>query len=116
MATRSVKQQSIPYSDNTADRMRAFVSSMRPMQGIAGLGSEPRYHEGRSLIERMALSASGEGMPALRLTSRQCADVLYFVRSSEPMRPANWWKDPIAGPSHLVGYVMVLETIEEALS
>jgi hypothetical protein len=51
----------------------------------------------------------------LRLTPAQCADVVHFVRYSEPLESSNWWEDPEHAPSHWVGFVFVLKAVEESL-
>lgn len=54
-------------------------------------------------------------MPQMKLTPRQCADVMTFMSLSEPVEPSSWWKDPKGAPSHLVGHYLVLQTLEAAL-
>jgi hypothetical protein len=103
------------YFEETAQRIRAYLASVRPLRDSADLpGSEP-YQSGRSLIERLALSARGTEAPTLRLTAAQCADVVHFVRCSEPLERSTWWSDPKRGPSHWVGFIFVLEAVEESL-
>lgn len=110
-----VEQEALLSSDNTADRIRAYLASARPMRGVADLAGDDRYQRGRSVIERMALSAPGTEMPTLKLTAAQCADVLYFVARVEPVEPRAWWEDPDDAPSHLCGLMFVLDTVADAL-
>jgi hypothetical protein len=88
---------------------------MRPLRGVADVTESEEYQRGRSTIERLALSAVGEGSPSLRLTAAECADVLHFMHFSEPVKPKTWWEDPIDEPSHVVGYYMLLYTLDRSL-
>jgi len=101
-------------NDDTAPRILAYLASVRPLKGWDSSEDE-RYQLGRSLIVQLAMNARADDWPALRMSADQCADLLYFVRSSEPHKPAGWWKDPEHGPSHLVGFVFVLHAIEQNL-
>lgn len=103
------------YTDDTGPRIRAYLASVRPRRGVAGVGEEEEYQRGRSLIERVALSAHGDGSPTLRLTATQCADVVNFVRQSDPVTPRTWWSEPADAPSHLVGLCFVLDAVESSL-
>jgi hypothetical protein len=102
------------YSDRTADAVRAYLASMRPLKGC-DFFDDKSYWTGRMLIERIALSAKGEDAPQLKLSVRECADVLRFIHSPAPVKRWNWWRDPPVAPSHLVGFVMVLQAIEDSL-
>lgn len=125
MSTRKAKRQpkartlaveaspSIP--EDTASRLRAYLASMRPMRGIADVYDQDEYQRGRSLIEHVALSARGDEHPSLKLSSSECADVLHFMHFSEPVRPNRWWDDPPNGPSHLVGFYLLLQTLDRSL-
>jgi hypothetical protein len=117
MSTRKVPTAvaSAGYSDDTAPRLRAYLANVRPLRGIADLYGNERYQSGRSLIERMALSADGEGVPTLRLTTAQCADVLHFMHFSEPVNLSYWFQEPEDAPSHLAGQAFVLEAWEVAM-
>lgn len=111
------KQVELPepgYSERTGDRIRAFLASMRPLDG-SGAGDDKEYHRGRSLIERLALSATEEDDPTLRLGAAQCADVLNYLGRSEPIEERDWWKDPRNAPNHVIGYEMVLRALERSL-
>lgn len=103
------------YSDDSGPRIRAYLASMRPMRGVADIYSLETYQRGRSLIEAMALTATGEDMPAIRLSAADCADILAFVSYSEPVEPGSWWKDPKGSPSHLVGYYLIVQAVQAAL-
>jgi hypothetical protein len=99
--------------DDTDRRIRAYLASVRPLQG--GSYEDDNYHRGRSLVERLALSSSGDDEPILELSPIDCANILHFVHSSEPFEPRTWWKDPEHGPSHLVGFAFVLRAVEDSL-
>jgi hypothetical protein len=103
------------YTDDTGPRIRAYLASVRPLRGVSGLGDDQRYQRGRSAIERLALSAAGEDSPTHRLSVSQCADVAYFVSSSEPLDARHWWQEPRNAPSHVVGFHMVMDAVEAAL-
>jgi hypothetical protein len=105
-----------PYcSDDTAPRIRAFLLSMRPLRGMGDVPDDDPYHRGRRVIERMADTAPGLDMPKCRLSLQDCADVMGFLALSEPVKPGTWWRDPRGSPSHLVGFQIVMQTIEKAL-
>src|SRR5580700_11009502 len=86
-------------SEDTADRIRAYLASVCPLSGCdvsaarTYTGADDYYQRGRSLIERLALSARGTHDPTLQLTATQAADVLYFIHNSEPIAPRTWWVD-----------------------
>jgi hypothetical protein len=101
--------------DSTANRIRAYLASMQPLCG-SDVSDDDIYHRGRSLIERMALKSSGIENPDIRLTARQCRDVLHFVACSEPIEPRTWWDDPKDAPSHAVGFTFVLWVIHDHLT
>jgi hypothetical protein len=92
------------------------LASVEPIGGRAGdVSMDARYFRGRALIERMALQARGIDYPTLRLSLGDCADVTYFVGHSVPLEPSSWWHDPKDAPSHLVGFMIVLTTVEKSL-
>jgi hypothetical protein len=105
----------IGMSDKTADRIRAFLMSVRPLRGVADVDGGDKYQRGRVLIERMAMSAKDEDHPSIALSPTHCADVLLFLSSIEPFEPATWWSDPKDSPSHVIGFVFVLRTLERSL-
>lgn len=111
-ATRSPKALS-PDLDETSRRLMAYLASMGPLRGC--VHDEPHYQMGRAAIERMAMMAMGTDYPPATLTAAQCADVLHFIRMSEPLQPLGWWDDPEDAPSHLVGFVIVLCVLEKSL-
>jgi hypothetical protein len=80
-----------------------------PLRGCADLDDGEEYRRGRSLIERLAISAEGKVAPTLHLSPSQCADVIFFVRNSEPADPRAWFTEPDEEPSHLVGLCVSLE-------
>ncbi len=117
MATRSVQPAPAAWpapvrytidevNEHTDRRIRAYLASVRPERG-SDLGANDEYERGRAAIERLALSAHDTGDPTLQLSETQGADVLYFVRCSEPLEERTWWQDPKSGPSHLVGWTFV---------
>jgi hypothetical protein len=101
--------------DNTRDRIRAFIHSMRPLRGVADLAQDDDYQCGRALLERLADSAEGEDYPALRFNTEQCAQVCMYLRSIEPFAPGNWWDDPEGAPSHTCGFQFVVGAIADSL-
>jgi hypothetical protein len=107
----------LDYSDDTDDRVRAFVAALQPLGGLAVAEMFPEYSRGRALIERVAQRAKGKGDAPLAatLSPSECADVLRFISQSEPIEPENWWQDPKGAPSHLVGFIEVLQAIEKNL-
>jgi hypothetical protein len=99
--------------DATAPRLRAFVASMQP--SVAEGDLYENYTDGRDLIEQLAVSATGTEPPTLRLSGRQVADVLYYLACSQPKEPVGWWKDPKQAASHVAGFTMLLNALEESL-
>jgi hypothetical protein len=103
-----------PDTDGTTHRIIAFLASVQPISG-AGQGRDAGFHRGRSIIERMAMSADGAGIPDITLAPDHCADVLEFLANIEPLEPESWWQDPSEGPSHLVGFQFVLQVLSASL-
>jgi hypothetical protein len=101
-------------SDKTADRICAFLASVRGMSGFDVEGEEG-VRRGRAIIQRMAIAATGEEDPNIELTPSHCADVLQFLRVIEPVSPTDWWQDPVDAPSHLAGFSFVLAALENNL-
>jgi hypothetical protein len=101
--------------DGTVGAMFAYVASMRPLRGVADVEGRVEYQRGRSLIQRLGISATGDGMPTLALSPRDCADILYFMHYSEPVESERWWEDPAQGPSHVLGMNIALQVIEKSL-
>jgi hypothetical protein len=89
--------------------IRAYLASVRPLRGCADLPDSEEYQAGRSAIERLAISAHGQVSPT------ECADVVNFIRNSEPVKPRSWWNEPDDEPSHLVGLHVILEAVERSL-
>jgi hypothetical protein len=110
----SVVDSDCAPQDRTDARIRAFISSMRPMRGSSGARSDA-YQRGRELIENLAVSAEDDGSPALRFTRSDCADVAAFLMFSEPVAPRDWWSDDNDEPSPVVGYHFVLGALEDSL-
>jgi hypothetical protein len=102
------------YIDDTAPEIRAYLARVRPKRD-SDLGNEDEYHRGRGLIEPLAISTEGRDGPSLRLTAAQCADIVYFIRNSEPIEPETWFTEPDDEPNHHVGYDVVMEVIERCL-
>jgi hypothetical protein len=103
-----------PNTDGTMYRILAFLASVRPIRGSADSADED-YYRGRSIIERMAISSEDTDSPTIKLTAEHCASVLQFLANVEPFEPKTWWQDSDEGPSHLVGYVFVLQTLRANL-
>lgn len=97
--------------DSTANRLRAFSASMQPIVDDA---IEQRI-PGMLLIERLAYSAQGDNLPTLRLSIEECAELVTFIRASEPVAPRNWWKDPSDTPSQVCGFYNLLMILERNL-
>lgn len=106
-----------PYSDRTADRLRAYLASMRPLRGSDRLDEDDDYQAGRALVERMALSPGDDDtdQPALRLSADECVQVLQFMACTEPVDREAWWTDPKESPSHLAGFYMVLRCLQDSI-
>jgi hypothetical protein len=85
------------------------------MRGCAGIEDRPQYQQGRTLIEWMAASTLGHAVPVIRLSAEDCADVLNFMSSSEPIDSDRWMTEADGEPSHIVGQMLILECIEDAM-
>lgn len=101
--------------DHTAPRIMAYLASVRPLSGVSNVHADACYQRGRSAIERLAMSATDDSEPTLRLSATDCADILHFMDFSEPRHPRTWWQDPEDSPSHVVGFTMVLRAMESAM-
>ena len=102
-------------SDNTADRIRAFLMSVRPLRGASHVADQDEYQRGRVTIERMANASHDTDEPDFVVTLSEAADVLKFLTWVEPFDPDHWWKDPENAPSHVCGLGFVLRTLERSL-
>ena len=104
-------------NDCTDNRLRAYLSSMARPRDIESYQDhiEEANVRGRSLIERLAIGVENDDEPRLRLTAAQVADVLSFIRCSEPVDLEGWWKDTYDGPSWVCGYYAVLKALEASL-
>jgi hypothetical protein len=102
------------YSDDTGPRILAYLSSMRPLRGV-GAGEFHEYRNAVSAITQLALSAEGTDSPTHELTREQAADILMFMRLSEPVEPKSWWRSPDDAPCQVVGDVFVLDAVENTL-
>lgn len=113
----AVEVEACHQNDRTDNRIRAYLASMAPIRGVGSYRDdiEEANRRGRSLIERLALSASGYEDPQLRLTAEQMADVLSFVTCVEPVDLKGWWKDTLNGPSHVCGFHSVLRALQASL-
>src|SRR5579883_76369 len=103
--------------DRTDNRIRAYLASMRPLRGVGAYREdiEDAHARGRGLIERLALSAEGSGLPQLELTSRDVADVLSLMSALEPIERGGWWLDGNDDPSPVCGFYLLLHALEESL-
>ena len=103
-------------SDKTADRIRAFLMSVRPLRdALPAADQQDAYQLGRVTIERMANASQGTDDPDIVVTLSEAADVLSFLSWIEPFEPSNWWADPENAPSHVCGLEFVLRTLERSL-
>jgi|SRR5579883_891261 len=103
-------------TDRTDNRIRAFLASMRSTRDVDYRDDIAEANaRGRSYIERLAISADGDDMPRMRLTAGEMADVLSFLRCSEPVDLKGWWSDTYDGPSWICGYHAVLGALEQSL-
>ena len=102
-------------SDQTADRIRAFLMSVRPLRGASHVADLDEYQRGRVTIERMANASHDTDEPDFVVTHSEAADVLKFLTWTEPFEPSNWWTDPEDAPSHVCGLGFVLRTLERSL-
>jgi hypothetical protein len=105
------------YSDATTDRLRAYLASVRPRGGTVYLDAEieQQPRRGRPLVERLAKSSSGADLPDLPLSAGECADILAFMASVEPVDPRTWWSDPSDAPSHVCGFAILLGALEQSM-
>jgi hypothetical protein len=100
--------------EHTDRRIHAYINSMTPLRGVVWAEDvEAGIWRGRAAIEALAASAQGAELPRLKLTPAQCADILTFMSSCEPLNPARWWLD--ADVSHVCGYNMVLDAMAGSL-
>jgi hypothetical protein len=107
---------SVEPNERSDARIHAFVASMRPLRGcVFGDDIQEANRRGRTIIERLALSAKGGAIPRLLLSCAEVADVLSFIHCSEPVEPATWWRDIDAEVSHTCGYTITLEALEKSL-
>jgi hypothetical protein len=115
MSARSGKTAKL-VSSMTSDRLRAYLLSVRQLRGTVFIPEiDERIYRGRSLIERLALSAEDEGMPDLELTSTDIADVLCFISCVEPVSRETWWTEPSDAPCHITGHMLLLQALEASL-
>lgn len=103
-------------SDLTADRIRAYLASLRSLRGVSWRKDiEQMRQRGAASIERLASSAEGTDEPALMLSSSEGADILRFVSTCEPIEPRTWWAQPLSETSRACGFFFVLEAVERCL-
>jgi hypothetical protein len=89
---------------------------VRQLRGTVFLADiDERIYRGRSLIERIALSAEDEGMPDLELSSTEVANVLCFIAAAEPASRQTWWTEPRDTPCHITDHMLLLQTLEASL-
>ena len=107
-------QESHPEWDDSGRRILALLASLRHPEADADLG--PRFHAGRAVLERLALSALGNhSHPKSSLSSSECLSALRYLACAELVNPIGWWRDASDGPSHVVGFQLALETIASSL-
>jgi hypothetical protein len=103
------------YTEETTTEIRAYLARVCPLRDCAELDDGEEYRRGRSLIERLAISAEGKVAPTVRLSPSQCADVIFVGRNSEPADPRSWFTEPDDEPSHLLGLCVILGATERSL-
>ena len=98
-------------SEETFDRIRAYLDSMRRLQGCA---TSSTYEAGRAAIIWIGAQCRGNesAMPNVELSGKACADILDFIGGSEPLEPATWWDDPPDAASPVCGLQAVLYAVE----
>lgn len=108
--------QSCDPTDRADNRIRAYLASMRGTRDVVYRDDIAEANaRGRSLIERLAISAEGTDPPRMRLTAAEMADVLSFMSCTEPVDLKGWWSDTYDGPSWVCGYHAVLRSLEASL-
>jgi hypothetical protein len=104
------------HSDETAPRIRAFLASMRPTRGVMlNEASDESFHRGRAVIEKLAICSVGTELPAVIISLREVADVLFFLAAIGPVDLKSWWDEPIECTSAICGYHSVLNALEESI-
>jgi hypothetical protein len=91
--------------------IRAFLARTRPLSGC-DFGSADGFHNGRGLVEELALSI--ESGTTLRWSLDQCADVLRFVHAVEPTKGNCFCADK-SEVSATCGLHAILEFVEKRL-
>lgn len=115
-STRAAQAPDHYHPDATGAQLLALMASLRTQRGSSGLADEDEYQRGRSVIERIAISAGNSDEEApMRLTAAQCADVLHYLDSCEPIEPRTWWDDPEEGHSHVAGFYRLIRCMEASL-
>ena len=98
-------------SDDTTDRIRAFLDSMQRLRGCA---THQAYDDGRATVVWIGAQCQGKGsaMPDVDLSAKACADVLRYLGGSEPVNPPTFWDDPPDAASPSCGLQAVLYALE----
>lgn len=103
-------------SDDTDERLYAYLASIRPIRGVIYLDDLVEVHQrGRALIERMAQNSEDTEPSKLRLTASECADVLRMISDYEPIKPETWWTEEPGTTSHVIGFMDVMECLAASL-
>jgi hypothetical protein len=100
--------------NDAANRIRAYLTSMRPLPGEMRPDIEKQYYQGMGLIAQLSLSVGDDDMPSLRLSPSQCADVLTFMHHSNPIDLERGWTDENR-VSHVCGWSIVLASMADGL-
>ncbi len=96
----------------TDRRLRAYVAALVPLRGCQ---VSEEWHRGRALIEQLAVSSVEPYGPQRVLTLEECAAVLRFMHSSEPLDPATFFAESDTYPSVACGQMAVFEALENAV-
>lgn len=99
-----------PDMYDTGPRIQAYLDSVEPIDG-----PNDSYFNGRDVICRMIANAKHDRRITLKLTTEDIANVLSFIHGSAPKEPRSWWLDPDNAPSQVVGFCIVLQTLEDGL-
>lgn len=102
--------------DDTGPRIRAFIRSMRLLDGCT-LSSEEldSYARGLVALELLAETSKGCLSPKRKLTVEECADIAHFISWVTPKAPKGWWDDPDNAPSRACGLMFIMQAVRDSL-
>lgn len=98
--------------ERTSTRIRAFLSMSKPLDGIGLEGVADTYHEGRALIESLAVSCDAQ--QNVRWDAAQCATVLGYLHMIQPTDGHCFCNDG-SRVNATCGFHAVLEFMEEQM-